>query len=64
MMVISKTYPGLTIYCSGCGALLAYTPADIYGNVIYCPICKTDTEVSFDKNYNGLIKEEKNVLES
>ena len=64
MKIISKTFPGITICCSGCGALLAYTSADIYGNVIYCPICKATTEVPFDKNYDGLVKEDKNVLES
>ena len=59
MQVITKSYPGLIICCSGCGALLKYSPADIYGQLIYCPLCKASTEVPFIKNYDGLVKEEK-----
>ena len=59
MQVITKSYPGLIVCCSGCGALLKYSPADVYGQVIYCPLCKASTEVALNKDYNGLIKEEK-----
>ena len=61
MQVLTKSYPGLIICCSKCGALLSYQVADIYSNMIYCPLCKGSTEVPLDKNYNGLIKEKKNV---
>lgn len=66
MIVFSQTYPGLILICEGCGALLGYKPADIYGNLVYCPICKHANAVNIDKNYDGIIKEEKknDVLES
>lgn len=65
MEVLYPKFPGLLAICEGCSALLHYTPKDIYGNVIYCPLCKAAIEVPFDKNYDGLIKEEKkDVLES
>ena len=59
MKVLTRKHPGLIIICSGCGALLNYTPADIYGTVIYCPLCKATTEVPYDKGYDGFVKEEK-----
>jgi phage FluMu protein Com len=66
VIVLSQTYPGLTLICEGCGALLAYKPADIYGNLVYCPLCKRANEINMDKSYDGIIKEEKknDVLES
>lgn len=59
MQVLFPKYPGLLVICSGCGALLQYTPKDIYGTVIYCPQCKATTEVPMNKEYDGIIKEEK-----
>lgn len=59
MKVLFSKYPGLLTICNGCGALLQYTPADIYGKVIYCPLCKATTEVPYDKGYDGFVKEEK-----
>ena len=49
MIVLSNSYCGLTINCSECRALLGYNITDVYGNVIYCPICKKPTEVPLVK---------------
>ena len=54
MIILSKTYPGLLATCEKCGSLLAYTAKDIYGTVIYCPLCKNAIEVPLDKEYNGV----------
>ena len=59
MQILFPKYPGLLAICNGCGALLQYTPKDIYGTVIYCPKCKTAIEVPMNKEYDGIIKEEK-----
>lgn len=57
MIVLSRKFPGLTIICKNCGALLKYEESDIYGkNLVYCPLCKTANEVNYDKNYNGVIE--------
>lgn len=57
MTVLSKNYPGLTCVCERCGALLAYELSDIYGDLVYCPICKNANQVLIDKNYDGRIDE-------
>ena len=57
MIILSKTYPGLLATCEKCGSLLVYTVKDIYGTVIYCPLCKAAIEVPLDKNYEGVVKE-------
>ena len=62
MIVLSNKYPGPIIICSNCGAALAYGPQDIYGKVIYCPLCKATTEVPYDKGYDGIVKNPK-ILE-
>lgn len=57
MQVLYPTYPGLLAICDGCGCLLRYTLSDIYGKIIYCPQCKTPTEVSLEREYDGIVKE-------
>ena len=64
MEVLSQKYPGIMIICQGCGAVLAnIQKSDIYGaNLVYCPLCKHANEIEYDKNYDGIVKEEeKNV---
>ena len=45
MKVLATRFPGLLQICSTCGALLAYSKKDMYGDVIYCPLCKRPTKV-------------------
>ena len=61
MEVLSQKYPGIMIICQGCGAVLANIQrSDIYGaNLVYCPLCKYANELEFDRNYDGIITEEK-----
>ncbi len=59
MEVISQKFPGLLLICQECGALLGYKMSDIYGNLVYCPLCKAANTVETDKNYDGIVKEEK-----
>ena len=57
MQVLSKGYVGRTLVCSKCYALLAYNEADIYGeNLVYCPLCKNCNIIDYNKNYNGIVK--------
>lgn len=61
MEVLSQKYPGIMIICQGCGAVLANIQrSDIYGaNLVYCPLCKHANEIEYDKNYDGIVMEEK-----
>ena len=61
MEVLTRTHPGLYIICDGCGALLAnIQKSDIYGaNLVYCPLCKHQNLLEYDRNYNGIIEKEK-----
>ena len=43
--VLCPHFLGLTVVCSGCGALLGYKGEDVYDGVVYCPICNEKTEV-------------------
>ena len=58
MQVLLNKYPGLMIICEGCGSVLAdIKPSDIYGNnFVYCPICKHQNILNFDKTYDGMVK--------
>ncbi len=58
MEVIINKFPGLLATCDKCGSILRWTPQDVYGKVVYCPLCKNSIEVPFDKNYDGVIKEQ------
>lgn len=42
MVVLSQYYPGITIQCTNCHALLGIDPhKDIYDSkYVYCPLCK------------------------
>ena len=61
MEVLSPKYPGRIIVCSSCGALLAYKDNDVYESTVYCPLCKQPIKIDYDKNYDGIIKENKDV---
>ena len=45
MKVLANRFAGLLQICSTCGAVLAYNKKDVYGEVIYCPLCKKPTRV-------------------
>jgi len=66
MEVLSQKYPGIMIICQGCGAVLAnIQKSDIYGaNLVYCPLCKHANEIEYDKNYDGMVMEEKKDVQS
>lgn len=66
MKVISQTFPGRIAICPTCGGLLGdIKDCDIYGQDMYCLICKQKIPIDYDKNYNGIITEEqKNVVQS
>ena len=60
VLVLSNKFVGCIHQCE-CGAVLAYTPADINENCfIYCPVCRTRQKTSMDLGYDGVIKEQKN----
>ena len=59
MEVLSAKFPGRILICEKCGALLAYNSGDIYGNLVYCPLCKAANKIDFDKEYDGIIKNPK-----
>lgn len=60
MQVLSQKYPGRTLICDQCNALLAYNNSDVYGaNIVYCPLCHHANEIEYDKNYDGIVEEEK-----
>ena len=58
MRVISQDFIGRLIICSNCGALLEWEDKDVYDGDIYCPLCKQKTHIDYDKNYDGIIKEQ------
>jgi len=40
MVILNNYYRGLVCRCNNCGALLGYTPEDIYKNsYVKCPVC-------------------------
>ena len=61
MKVISPTFPGRIVVCSTCGALLQWEDKDVYGKDLYCLICKQKIPIDYDKNYDGVVKENKDV---
>ena len=58
MRVISQDFIGRLIVCSNCGALLEWEDNDVYDGDIYCILCKQKTHIDYDKNYDGIIKEQ------
>ena len=56
MVVLSEKFPGRIYICDTCGALLAYNDKDVYGNQVYCPLCKQPHTLDYDKNYNGVVE--------
>lgn len=60
MEVISIKFPGRICICEQCGALLGnIQESDIYSeNIVYCPICKHGNYILYNKNYDGVIKDE------
>ena len=59
MIILSEKFPGRILICGNCGCLFAYNENDIYGQDVYCPLCKARNTIDYDKNYDGIIKEEK-----
>lgn len=64
MRVISSTFPGIMIICQNCGCLIGdIKPSDIYAeNLIYCPLCRFQNTLEFNKSYDGIVKNPK-ILE-
>ena len=59
MKVISPTFPGRIAICPTCGALLGdIKDSDIYGKDMYCLVCKQKIPIDYDKNYDGIVKEQ------
>ena len=58
MQVLSQKFVGHIATCETCGALLSWQAYDVYDGYIYCSICKQKTFVNFDKNYDGIVKEQ------
>lgn len=58
MEILSNKYPGRLIICTNCGAVLAnIQESDIYAeNIVYCPLCKAANSIEYNKNYNGVVK--------
>lgn len=63
MEVLSPKFVGRIATCSSCGALLSYNDNDIYDATIYCPLCKQPTKIDYDKNYDGVVKNDKSDSE-
>jgi len=63
MVVLSNKFPGIIIICQGCGCLIGnIQSSDIYAeNLVYCPLCKYQNILNFNKNYNGIIENPKNL---
>ena len=62
MKIISPVFPGRIAICPTCGVLLGdIKDSDIYGQDIYCLVCKQKIPIDYDKNYDGIIKENKDV---
>lgn len=60
MKVLSVKHPGLWFICEQCSAVVIdVQDNEIYnGRDVYCPICHALNEILFDKNYDGIVKEE------
>lgn len=59
MEVLSQKYPGIYFICDQCGALVGNVKQEeIYEeNSVYCPICHWRNFLIYNKNYNGINKE-------
>lgn len=62
MEILSNRFPGLICICEQCGCLMGnIKPGDIYGeNFVYCPLCKYQNILNYNKNYQGIIVKEQN----
>lgn len=60
MKVLSNRCPGIYFVCENCGSVVVdVKDNEIYnGRDVYCPICSYKNEILFDKNYDGVAKEE------
>ena len=60
MKVLSTKHPGLWFICEQCGAVIIdVQDNEIYNERdVYCPICKFQNEILFDKNYDGVVQKE------
>ena len=59
IIVLSKKFPGLICICHDCGCLMGQISlSDIYGeSYVYCPLCKAQNTLEFNKKYDGVVKE-------
>ena len=66
MEILSKKYPGIYFICDQCGALIGHVKqTEVYNkNDVYCPICKWKNTLEYDKNYEGIMTEEKEDVQS
>lgn len=60
MNILSPKYPGIWFICEQCRALIGNVKeSEIYNNSdVYCPICKFKNTLPFNKNYDGIVKEQ------
>lgn len=62
MEVLSNKYVGIICICEECGSFLAnIQESDICAeNIVYCPVCKHGNHILYNKNYDGIVQENKN----
>lgn len=65
MQVVYRRYPGLWFICQQCGALMVDVQlSDIYNDSdVYCPCCKFKNTLPLNKNYDGVVKNDKSDSE-
>ena len=66
MQVVFKGYPGLWFICEQCGALMIdVQDNEIYNDSdVYCPCCRFKNTLPLNKNYDGIVTEEKKNVQS
>lgn len=58
MVLIAARYNGLVAHCDNCGALIGYTPEDLWANGTFkCPQCNEWVQTSMVADYDGVVKE-------
>ena len=66
MKVLSTKHPGLWFICEQCSALIVdVKDNEIYeDSYVYCPICKNKQKLEYNKSYNGIVINQKNLAEN
>lgn len=59
MVVLNGRFAGLIGRCNKCYAILGYTMKDVYGDKIYCPVCRNPIQVRLVEGNNLMNKERK-----